>query len=74
MQDFSPVEYTTGELGKFYIGDSYIILRTQVPSSIIIIITIITIIHNNNNNNNTYNNAANMKGNNRNLNISNFAR
>lgn len=59
MQDFSPVEYTTGELGKFYIGDSYIILRTQVPSSII------TIIHNN---------AANMKGNNRNLNKSNFAR
>ena len=44
MQDFSPVEYTTGELGKFYIGDSYIILRTQVPSSIIIIIIIITII------------------------------
>ncbi|XP_023327211.1 gelsolin, cytoplasmic [Eurytemora carolleeae] len=29
IEDFSPVEYTTGELGKFYIGDSYIILRTQ---------------------------------------------
>ena len=30
FQDFSPVEYTTGDFGKFYIGDSYIVLRTQV--------------------------------------------